>query len=284
MTPVVIPGKEDDETTVTVRIPLPPRSLHVLSGPARHEWNHGIERTAIVSRRIAITLRELTEEFLDGGTEEVVGREVISIAGSYAGTVVSWPVGRTFQGYTLYMYLLLEDFIIFALTISLIAEAVDDCGQRKTILKRETVMVRFTGPQKPWLNPSHARCNKCKKSLHLVAPQQRTIILAGGSCSIFFHSAGCLWNVCRGVGLMVFSRYLTSFPKIICVYNKSMCMQLCNIIMSNEKHIWNLYSKVYFNFKISNNWIQFHINILDFLHQIKHSVSSQQQRECVSFI
>ncbi|XP_038074327.1 alpha-ketoglutarate-dependent dioxygenase alkB homolog 4-like [Patiria miniata] len=89
MTPIQSPGNEDTRTTpVSVRIPLPPRSLLVLSGPARHQWNHGIRREAIVSRRIAVTLRELTGEFLVGGAQEDIGREVLSVAKMFTGTVV----------------------------------------------------------------------------------------------------------------------------------------------------------------------------------------------------
>ncbi|XP_071789689.1 alpha-ketoglutarate-dependent dioxygenase alkB homolog 4-like [Asterias amurensis] len=82
-------AEHDPQTALTVRIPLPARSLIVVSGAARHDWNHGICRGAIIARRLAITLRELTETFLDGGSEETVGREVLSIAGTYTGSVVS---------------------------------------------------------------------------------------------------------------------------------------------------------------------------------------------------
>ncbi|XP_022093253.1 alpha-ketoglutarate-dependent dioxygenase alkB homolog 4-like [Acanthaster planci] len=88
MTPVRHHTPRNEDARIAVRIPLHPRSLLILSGPARYQWNHGIQRGAIADRRIAMTLRELTEEFLVGGAQEDIGREVLSIAATYAGTIV----------------------------------------------------------------------------------------------------------------------------------------------------------------------------------------------------
>ena len=40
-----------------VKVPLPPRSAYLLSGPARHEWEHGI--AAHAERRWSVTFRTL---------------------------------------------------------------------------------------------------------------------------------------------------------------------------------------------------------------------------------
>ncbi|CAH1778589.1 unnamed protein product [Owenia fusiformis] len=72
-----------------VKIYLPPRSLVVLYGPARFKWKHAIERGDINARRLAITLRELTPEFLEDGPKEEQGRELLKIAYGFKGL----PVG-----------------------------------------------------------------------------------------------------------------------------------------------------------------------------------------------
>ncbi|XP_071480113.1 alpha-ketoglutarate-dependent dioxygenase alkB homolog 4-like [Diadema antillarum] len=69
-------------------IPMPRRSLLVLSADARYKWQHAIPREAITSRRIAVTLRELTPEFLPGGAKETLGKELLDIALTYKGSVV----------------------------------------------------------------------------------------------------------------------------------------------------------------------------------------------------
>ncbi|XP_054162870.1 DNA N6-methyl adenine demethylase-like [Oppia nitens] len=50
-----------------IRVDLPQRSLVVVSGDARYVYQHAIARQDITSRRIAITYRELSQEFLAGG-------------------------------------------------------------------------------------------------------------------------------------------------------------------------------------------------------------------------
>ena len=78
----------DKELGIKVKIPFPRRSLLVLYGPARHEWQHSICRSDIRSRRIGITVRELTAEFLEGGSEESVGKDLLETASSFQGVTV----------------------------------------------------------------------------------------------------------------------------------------------------------------------------------------------------
>lgn len=73
-------------TPIEVNVPLPRRSLVIVSGLARHVWYHSIKRENIVSRRIAVTLRELTPEFQEGGRGyDDVGRSLLETAASYNG-------------------------------------------------------------------------------------------------------------------------------------------------------------------------------------------------------
>ena len=61
-------------------IHLPIRSLVVLYGDARYKWMHSIARQHIQTRRIGITIRELTPLFLEGGELEATGKELLAIA------------------------------------------------------------------------------------------------------------------------------------------------------------------------------------------------------------
>jgi len=57
---------------VEILVPLPPRSLFLLSGPARSEWKHGIRAEAIQARRVSVTMRELNPASIDENTMEMV--------------------------------------------------------------------------------------------------------------------------------------------------------------------------------------------------------------------
>uniref|UniRef100_A0A8C6S6Q8 AlkB homolog 4, lysine demthylase n=1 Tax=Neogobius melanostomus TaxID=47308 RepID=A0A8C6S6Q8_9GOBI len=68
-----------------VAVPLPRRSLLVLSGPARHTWKHGIQRAHIGQRRVCSTFRELSAQFLPGGESEEQGAELLRTALTFTG-------------------------------------------------------------------------------------------------------------------------------------------------------------------------------------------------------
>ncbi|XP_045475060.1 alpha-ketoglutarate-dependent dioxygenase alkB homolog 4 [Harmonia axyridis] len=71
--------KEDIEYTV-VRIPMPRRSLLVMFGSARYDWEHQILRDDIVDRRVCLAYREFTPPFLPGGEEYSIGEEILKRA------------------------------------------------------------------------------------------------------------------------------------------------------------------------------------------------------------
>lgn len=70
---------------VEVAIPLPRRSLFVLSGAARHQWKHAIHRRHIEARRVCATFRELSAEFCPGGKQQELGQELLQISLSFQG-------------------------------------------------------------------------------------------------------------------------------------------------------------------------------------------------------
>lgn len=66
-----------------IRVPLPRRSLLVLYGNPRYNWEHCILRRDISSRRIVIAYRELTPTYLPNGPEECVGRDILAKASTF---------------------------------------------------------------------------------------------------------------------------------------------------------------------------------------------------------
>lgn len=66
--------KVDDKTLsrVAIRIPMPARSLLVLYGESRYEWQHCVLRSDVVGRRVCIAYREFTTPYIDSeNTREV---------------------------------------------------------------------------------------------------------------------------------------------------------------------------------------------------------------------
>lgn len=66
-----------DKNQIRILIPMARRSLLILQGEARHIWLHSILRDDIKNRRIAMTFRELSNEFLPGGTNYDIGKELL---------------------------------------------------------------------------------------------------------------------------------------------------------------------------------------------------------------
>ncbi|XP_064612230.1 alpha-ketoglutarate-dependent dioxygenase alkB homolog 4-like [Liolophura sinensis] len=81
----------EEQPHVEIQLPLLRRSLIVIFGPARQQWKHAIHRKHITSRRLAVTLRELSREFLPGGSGEEIGAELCKIALTFSGTAVGSP-------------------------------------------------------------------------------------------------------------------------------------------------------------------------------------------------
>lgn len=80
-----VPGPTPSQC-VDVRIFMPRRSLIVVQGSARYQWQHSIQRADVTARRVAVTLRELSKEFLPGGTGyEPTGKAILQAAALYNG-------------------------------------------------------------------------------------------------------------------------------------------------------------------------------------------------------
>lgn len=73
---------------VQVSVELPRRALIVLYDEARHRWKHAIQRKDICERRVCSTYRELSAEFLPGGQQEALGKQLLDVAQSFQGVPV----------------------------------------------------------------------------------------------------------------------------------------------------------------------------------------------------
>jgi alkylated DNA repair protein alkB family protein 4 len=69
-------GGEDSFEGNCIRVPLPARSLAILHGPARIDWEHGILAYDVAERRTSVTLRTLSETL----RETDAGRQIARIA------------------------------------------------------------------------------------------------------------------------------------------------------------------------------------------------------------
>ena len=78
----------DDLPDVEIHVLMPRRSLIVVAGEARNQWKHGIHRTDVNGRRIAMTFRELSDEFKAGGPKEQIGSQLVDIALTFQGQAV----------------------------------------------------------------------------------------------------------------------------------------------------------------------------------------------------
>jgi len=78
----------NDDINTEIDVELPRRSLVIMSGLARYKWKHAIKRENITSRRLAITLRELSSEFQEGGPNEKLGKQIQEIAMTFSGSSV----------------------------------------------------------------------------------------------------------------------------------------------------------------------------------------------------
>ena len=73
---------------IEVKVLLKQRCLVVVSGAARQKWKHGIHRCDIHKKRLAITYRELSDEFLEGGERYSDGKTLLDLALTFSGHAV----------------------------------------------------------------------------------------------------------------------------------------------------------------------------------------------------
>lgn len=78
----------EEQPSIEVRVPMLRKSLIVVYGDARTVWKHGIHRSDITSTRLAVTLRELSAEFSEGGERWTQGKALLDTALTFNGRAV----------------------------------------------------------------------------------------------------------------------------------------------------------------------------------------------------
>lgn len=82
-------------TTQSVEIHMPRCSLIIVSGQARFQWQHSIQRSHVTSRRVAVTLRELSTEFSPGGPNYTsLGKSILETASLFSDKPVNQVAGQ----------------------------------------------------------------------------------------------------------------------------------------------------------------------------------------------
>lgn len=66
-----------------VRIPMPRRSLLVLYGSARYDWEHQVLREDITERRVCLAYREFTPPYLKGGSHYEKSKNIFDKANNF---------------------------------------------------------------------------------------------------------------------------------------------------------------------------------------------------------
>lgn len=75
----------DEFSDVLIKIPMPNRSLIVLYGSPRYQFEHSVLRTDISSRRVCIAYREFTPMYLKNGKSFEKSEQIFQTAKSF------WP-------------------------------------------------------------------------------------------------------------------------------------------------------------------------------------------------
>lgn len=66
----------DQSISPIVRIPMPNKSLLIIYGSARYDWEHQVLREDILTRRVCIAYREFTPPYLKNGTKYECVRDI----------------------------------------------------------------------------------------------------------------------------------------------------------------------------------------------------------------
>lgn len=66
-----------------IKVPMPNRSLIVLYGSPRYQFEHSVLRTDVTSRRVCIAYREFTPMYLESGQHSEKGEPILETATSF---------------------------------------------------------------------------------------------------------------------------------------------------------------------------------------------------------
>lgn len=75
---------ENSSPNIVVRIPMPARSLIVLYGEARYQWEHSVLRDDTSELRVCLAYREFTSTYLAGGEHyDALAKNVLEAASNF---------------------------------------------------------------------------------------------------------------------------------------------------------------------------------------------------------
>ena len=74
---------------IFVRVPLKRYSLIIVHSAARHEWLHAIDPAHVHNTRVAMTFRELSDEFKKAGAREEEGQKLLELALTFNGQITN---------------------------------------------------------------------------------------------------------------------------------------------------------------------------------------------------
>lgn len=66
-----------------IKVPMPNRSLIVMYGPPRYQFEHSVLRLDVKSRRVCIAYRDFTPIYLESGTDSEKGKPISQTAKSF---------------------------------------------------------------------------------------------------------------------------------------------------------------------------------------------------------
>lgn len=76
---LICPLQETIDEKILVRIPMPAKSLMVLYGPPRYQYEHFVLREDIKGRRVAIAYREFTIPYLRSGSRSSESKDFLDL-------------------------------------------------------------------------------------------------------------------------------------------------------------------------------------------------------------
>lgn len=72
-----------DAEDIAIKIPMPRKSLFVMYGDARYNWEHCILREDIKTRRVCLAYREFTPDYLPGGRHQIDSEVIFKLAANF---------------------------------------------------------------------------------------------------------------------------------------------------------------------------------------------------------
>lgn len=81
--PLYAPEHLNSFNGMLIKVPMPNRSLIVMYGPPRYQFEHSVLRLDVKSRRVCIAYREFTPLYLKNGVHFGKGESILQTAQSF---------------------------------------------------------------------------------------------------------------------------------------------------------------------------------------------------------